>query len=411
MIVIVSSCNGPQQGENEYFVDSVEQSTFVESNSSSIAVALPVNKTKPVVYAYVENSGSMNGYVGTGEGSDFRNIIFNYLTDIKIADSSTSMHLNFVNSKIIPSGSAVDDFVKKLNPTSFRVSGGNCGATDIAEIIKRVYPKDNAITVLVSDCIVSPGKGKNASEYLAAQQTGIKGFIKQQKKLNSSGIIVYRMLGRFKGDYYDTIDNKQYYEGIRPFYIWVIGDVTTLKDIRCRIEPKMKSIPDHMCVMSMGDPQLKYNIVPAGGKYRNSHNSNNTIENVKKMKTKTGKRVVIKLNANYSNMLQDSAYLADISNYQVDNPSYRVDNVTKMRGTDNYVITISSPIATKGTITVSLKNKMPQWVELCTDRDGGFPNPQDRLQKTYGLSYLIGGVYDAYTFDSDNLAKMTINIK
>lgn len=386
-----------------YFDDAA---SFEESSYSTHATSYV---KKPNACVYVENSGSMYGYVGAGVGSDFRNMVYNYLTDIN-SGIFDNLHLNFVNSKIIQRGSNIDDFVRRLEPSTFKVSGGNGGATDIAEIVKRVFPSDNDVSVLVSDCIISPGKGNNASEYLVNQQTGIKGFLIHQKNLKQTGVVIYRMLGHFKGYYYNTIDDKKAYDGIRPYYIWVMGDIHHLKKLRNVTEPKMKTSPDEICVISTGDAKLKYNIVPAGGKYRISHSDRFTIEKLKKVKTTHGERAVVKLNADFSKMLQDDSYLTDVSNYEVSDKMYRVDNVIKSNG-NQYIITISSPVIRKGIIYVRLKNKPPQWVNRCSDTGGGFPDPNAKLQTTYGLSYLIGGVYDAYTFYGDNLAEMKITIK
>lgn len=386
-----------------YYDDTKNNGVTVNSSLTSST------KKKPNIRVYVENSGSMYGYVGTGVGSDFRNMVYNYLTDIN-SGIFDSLHLNFVNSSIIPRGSSIDDFVRRLEPSTFKVSGGNSGTTDIAEIVKRVFPSENVVSVLVSDCIISPGKGNNASEYLVNQQTGIKGFLIHQKNLGQTGVIIYRMLGHFKGYYYDTIDHKKHYDGTRPYYIWVMGDIQHLKKLRNVTEPKMKTPPDEICVISMGNSKLKYSIVPAGGKYQISRSDRFTIEKLKKVKTTHGERAVVKLNADFSKMLQDDSYLTDVSNYEVSDKMYRVDNVIKSNS-NQYVITISSPVIKKGTVYVRLKNKPPQWVNRCSDTDGGFPNPNTKLQTTYGLSYLIGGAYDAYTFNGDNLAEMKITIK
>ena len=403
------ACSGPRTGDEDK-AGEPEKEVAVETQSTDHQPqsAQPV-QTGKTINVYIENSGSMYGYVGV-EGSDLRNTVFNYLTDINLSKCFGSMGLNFVNSKVIPQGSAVDDFVKKLEPNTFKVAGGNHGTTDIAEIFKRVYPQqNNSATVLVSDCIISPGKGHNAAEYLVNQQTGIKGFL-GQKNLKNTGVIIYRMLGQFKGPYYNSVDEKKPYQGIRPYYIWVIGDIQQLKQMRTVVEPKMKTKPDEMCVISTINRDQKYNIVPGGGKYNISRQDGFTIEKLKKMKTAQGDRAVIKLSADYSKMLQDDAYLTDVSNYEVSDKSFTVDKIIKTNGS-NYSITISSPVVKKGTVCVRLKNKLPQWVDKCSDTDGGFPDPNKKHQTTYGLAYLIGGVYDAYTFKGDNLAEMKITIK
>ena len=65
----------------------------------------------------------------------------------------------------------------------------------------------------------------------------------------------------------------------------------------------------------------------------------------------------------------------------------------------------------RGDITIELKNIKPRWITELSDENGGFPNPDDTIQKTYGFSYLIEGLFDAYTFDTDNLAELKITIK
>ena len=404
--VVEESINNKQHHSGpSYYDDTKTDGTSAGTSQTSSTIK------KPNIHIYVENSGSMYGYVGVGHGSDFRNMVFNYLTDVKISGIFEDMNLNFVNSKVIPLGSVVDDFVKKLDPNTFRVAGGNGGATDIAEIIKRVYPKGGEVAVLVSECIISPGKGHNASEYLSNQQTGIKGFLAQRPNLSQTGVIVYRMLGQFKGNYYDTVDSKKFYSGIRPYYVWVMGDVATVKELRRQTETKMKTQPDKIGIITSGNKNVKYHILSGGGKYRLSHaDPKTTIDKVGKVKTSAGSRVVVKINVDYSQMLQDEAYLTDVANYEVSDPMFRVDAVTKTSDSQ-YVITVSCTVIKKGSIYVRLKNKPPQWVAACSDTDGGFPNPKDTHQTTYGLSYLIGGVYDAYTFKSDNLAEMKITIK
>ena len=65
------------------------------------------------VNVYIENSGSMDGYV---KGvTEFEQAVYNYLTDIKISQFSDSLNLFYINSDIIPQGSDISDFIKNLN--------------------------------------------------------------------------------------------------------------------------------------------------------------------------------------------------------------------------------------------------------------------------------------------------------
>ena len=60
------------------------------------------------------------------------------------------------------------------------MKGGKRGTSDMSNILDTVISQtdDNEVSILVSDCIFSPGKKykakDNADEYIVAQQIGIK---------------------------------------------------------------------------------------------------------------------------------------------------------------------------------------------------------------------------------------------
>lgn len=79
---------------------------------------LNATATKCVYNIYVENSGSMDGYVkGTTE---FEQSVYSYLSDIKISDICSEMNLYYINSKMYKQPSDVKDFIEKLEPNTFR---------------------------------------------------------------------------------------------------------------------------------------------------------------------------------------------------------------------------------------------------------------------------------------------------
>jgi hypothetical protein len=162
---------------------------------------------KPVVNVYIENSGSMNGYV---KGvTEFEQAVYNYLTDIKISGISDSLNLFYINSEVIPQGSDIEDFILKLEPQSFQKKGGDLGTSDIANVLKSVLSEtqENEITILVTDGIFSPGKGKDASQYLVNQQIGIKNSMAEYLKLYpNTAVILYKLSSQFSGYYYNKED-------------------------------------------------------------------------------------------------------------------------------------------------------------------------------------------------------------
>lgn len=122
----------------------------------------PINPTvnQPLaVNVYIENSGSMDGYVKGA--TEFEQAVYNYLTDIKISRITDSLNLFYINSEIIPQGSDIKDFIEKLEPATFKKKGGNTGTTDISNLLKTVLneTKSDDVAILVTDGIFSPGRG------------------------------------------------------------------------------------------------------------------------------------------------------------------------------------------------------------------------------------------------------------
>ena len=64
---------------------------------------------------YVENSGSMNGYMCNG--SNLKDAVYDYVSDLK--KNTASCNLFYINSQIIPSKESLDNYIKNLTPSVF----------------------------------------------------------------------------------------------------------------------------------------------------------------------------------------------------------------------------------------------------------------------------------------------------
>jgi len=225
---------------------------------------------KPTVNVYIENSASMYGYVGNNK-TDFKASIYNYLSDIKISDITDSLNLYYINSQIIPHSPDISDFIEKLNPTTFKQKGGNLGTTDISNLISAILKETqtSAISILISDFIFSPGKGRDAEEYLINQQIGIKTNIAESLKTRNLGIIVYQLSSEFNGMYYNREDKPIKINDRRPFYIWIIGDAKYITDLHQRIPiTKFKgSGVENIFTIMRGNQIVDYAIRPRTGKF------------------------------------------------------------------------------------------------------------------------------------------------
>ena len=414
------SCGGPPAGPNQ-----------------NVGQPVPKSETKltaPTIKVFVENSGSMDGYVKGA--TDFENAVYSYLSDLQLADlgvkkdsisSKNSMELYYINSKVLPFAPDVKAFINALEPTVFRQRGGNRGTSDMSEIIDTILAQteDNDVSVFVSDCIFSPGNQyrvrDNADEYIVAQQIGIKSHIVEKLTENPDfSIVVMRLTSEFNGIYYNKFDERQQINNERPFYMWLMGDRAYLKTILDEValtQIKGKGV-QNLFMISKPVSAVPYNISlpqPGNGKYEIAKSEQNAITNAKTDGKGGNSRFQVGISVDFSNILLPDEYLMNPDNYVVSNKAYGVE-ITKYSGpnqgryTHTIKLNLLQPVLSKGTVKISLKNTLPQWINDYTDESGLDIHSVGAMEKTYGLKYLLGGVYDAYASDGQ-YGSITINIK
>ena len=91
---------------------------FLEWDSS---YSTPIIPDTVCLNIYVENSGSMNGYMC--DGSNLKDAVYDYVSDLK--KNTNKCDLYYINSQIIPCKDSLDDYIKNLTPSSFAKAGGN----------------------------------------------------------------------------------------------------------------------------------------------------------------------------------------------------------------------------------------------------------------------------------------------
>ena len=85
------------------------------------------------INVYLENSGSMDGYV---KGvTEFEQALYSYFSNIKIAKLTDSLNLFYINNTIIKQGNSLEDYIANLEPSTFKLRGGNRRSSDIANVL------------------------------------------------------------------------------------------------------------------------------------------------------------------------------------------------------------------------------------------------------------------------------------
>ena len=387
----------------------------------------------PTIKVYVENSGSMDGYVKGA--TDFENAVYSFLSDVQHADlgnrpdSMTAKNvliLNYINSEVLQQKPDVREFIKALEPADFKMKGGKRGTSDMSNIIGTIISQtgNNDVSIMVSDCIFSPGKTykakDNADEYIVAQQIGIKSHIVEELVKNPNfSIVVMRLMSQFDGIYYNKFDDGQYIKNNRPFYIWLMGDRTHLKTILNKVDINQikGNGVQNIFMISNSLSNLPYSISlpqPGNGKYK-LDNETKTITDAKTDGKGGNSHFQISLSVDFSKLLLPETYLMNPDNYIVSNKAYGLE-ISKYSGpnTNKYThtikLTLLQPVISRGAIKISLLNTMPSWVKDCTDDIGLDINTEGAMEKTYGLKYLLDGVHDAYS-SNGQYGSITINIK
>lgn len=368
---------------------------------------------KPTVNVYIENSGSMDGYV---KGvTEFESAVYNYLSDIKISGITDTLNLYYINSEIISYAQSADadviqDFISKLEPNEFKKRGGNRGTSDIADVIKSILKetREGVISIMVTDGIFSPGKGKDAEAYLVNQEIGIKTSMAEHlNKYPKSAVILYQLSSKFDGTYYNKVDAKIPLNNVqRPFYIWVFGQASDLAALREAV-PESKfngGGVEKMFSIVAGNQKVDYAVRAKSGNFRVSRNNPKT--EINKLKADRDGKVRFSINADFKDLLLDEAYITNPENYELQIYDIKVVPKTDSKYTHTLSLTTDNKKQKNGELGIKLMMTEPNWDDV-NDSNGLEAVPE----KTYGIKYQVSGIYKAFANKANYYTEIIINIK
>lgn len=385
---------------------------------------------KPNFNVFIENSASMDGYV---QGlSEFKNTVYRFLSDIKspLRNIGDTLNLYYINSKPIPFTDQVEDFIEKLDPSTFRRRGGNRGETDISNILDTIFSlsNDGEVNVLVSDCVFSPGANKNANDYLTNQSIGIKNTFEAQLSLQPDlTTIVVQLRSKFDGTYYDFLNRKQRLKKqSRPYYIWIMGPAKAVSKLVNNLALSRLGGFQHIHEFNgrQKSPENRVVLTDKIGSYTLDRKDmlhgivNSKIEN----RGPNEGWFQFSVGVNLSNYGLDSSFIHNPQNYQIspDHYSIKIQAITEKEKEKNELIAnlshyllLKTDDLKSGTVEVELLRTQPKWV-LASHSIDDSRQIGDELNKTYGLQFLINGVseaYDAAVNNKDIYFKIPISVK
>lgn len=366
---------------------------------SSKHINSTINNTSPTIKVFLENSGSMDGYMC--DGSDLKDAMYAYLSDLKLC--SKSLELNYINSKIIPFNGELDTYIKELNPSSFRNAGGNRSNTDLRQMIKNVISNtnDTSISIFISDCILDL-PAKNAQDFLTNCQISIKNsVISGRDSVPNFGVVVAKLTSEFNGKYFypnNTVENLN--EVSRPYYMWIFGNGNIIANIldNAPLEDLLKyGFEDMISFVPQNDIPFDINNKTTTSKIINPTNG----------------YYIATIRADFRTTLQPNSIIVAPSNYTFFDTSISIETIqpiTAINSEYTHFITIKIPKESKTIEEVLTFNapRISNWVYNSNDESG--TNIKDNLSKTIGIKYLIEGIADAYKKDKI-LTSCKFNIK
>lgn len=347
------------------------------------------------VKVYIENSGSMNGYLCNG--AEFKDAIYSYLTAFN--GYATDVDLNYINAQTVPMNATLSQLIPQLTPEAFGSVEGNHANTDFKQILSEVINsvKEDTVVIFTSDCIMDMPKG-NASGFLNITRTDINNIVSQKlKSMPTLSFCIYQLESKYEGTYYYPKGGKIDYEGVRPVYLWVVGTQENLAFVNRNIpNTKIQHGFKNYCSFA---PTTTFpaTLFSARG---------NMQDIVLKTKDRNGTySCVLKLDLSRSLQLEEDLQYLD--NYYTDKNLLQIKSVTALPATDAFTHSFALEIpeqAFSDWMHVK-KLELPSWVEdLNGTRDDSL-----EVDKTFSIKYIIGGVADAYEKNKD-AGKVTLTI-
>ena len=344
---------------------------------------------KPLLRVYVENSGSMDGFMY--DGSELKDAIYVYIS--RISSFYDSTELNYINSQIIPSKKELRNFIRDLTPISFHSVGGNTGSSDIADMFEKILSDtdDNIVSVFVSDCILDI-PGGDASKFFINRQIDIQNaFIKQLNRCKDLSVEILRLESSFNGWYYYAHGKEFLKDARRPYYIWVIGNKNHLSRLNKNVPlSEIKHGVKNYFAYSTPS-EIPFEIANKAGIKK----GNTCICNL----DSDGKyRFLIK--ANMSVTLQDEQTICNMGNYGKLNSFVNIERIDRISAKESFythLLTVAidrESVNSVGEKLSLVSLEKPDWLENANDNLGR--EVIKNMDKTTGIKYIIQGVADAY---------------
>lgn len=378
--------------------------------TTSKSVAKPVEPQSFSYSVYLENSGSLNGYLAVSGPGSFRDAIYSLLTGINGFPEKRALNLYDINTQVIPvarnaSASALDQYISNLDAAQFakrsQANGGDQSKSDIRLVLKKVLDSTGSekIALLISDFIFSPGKNADALDYLSQQKAGIQGYFQEHLAQDSLSALLLQFTSDFEGAYYDqsnTAHPGRYSQ--RPYYVLCLGQEKALRNLLDYVDQHFADKGyRHFLFFT---PTKNYDVHPTirlnTAYYDYQPDEPLQVSHGQKGGADSRFRVFVKVNYSALPLSEDEKTNPD--NYEL-SPGFQIQEVKALPESASgftHELTIVAEKVIKGNLQVSMKKEMPSWIASSDLKSDKGLSPEELEGKTFGISSLTQGMFDAY---------------
>lgn len=374
---------------------------------------------------YLERSGSMIAYDSPAGDGSFKAAIVQMLNNLPGNNADHKIYV--VNSSINAYPKGVDQFVKDSNIFEATKGIGDPSFTDFGAIFDKILnsTKDDELSILVTDMIYSTKDmtGVNPKKVFAEAQGMTNSVFKSEVKKKS--MLIVKMTGSYNGLYYpyNSPSKGVPYNGKRPYYIVIVGNNENIARLtqdenyeafaqlsRLRGYENMylfetDDVYEPYYSLLLSHPQIR-------GRFQPERGQGTQVTKLEGLKTdRNSGDIRLVLAVDLSKMLIADEYLTDVSNYVVDaddavtikeiRPINKSDVTPAERkyaqsATHLFVLSVKEP-KHEQKVRIKLLNRMPRWIASSSNDN----DARVDATTTFGLKYLLQGIYDSYRRNSD----------
>lgn len=412
------------QGVKEYIQDFFER----RRPSKEIQFVGIGGKEYMNVNFYLERSGSMTPYDSPNGDGSFKAAIVQMLNNLPGNNEDNKIYV--VNSSINAYPDGFSKFISDTNIFEATKGIGDPSYTDFGAIFTQLLDKtgEDELSILVSDMIYSTKDmiGINPQKVFAEAQGMANAVFKKQ--VQNKAMLIVKMNGSFSGPYYcyNSPKGGKSYTGRRPYYIVVVGSnqniVRLTKDKNYLPFSNFSELKgyENMYLFETDDVYKPYYSFMLSnpdirGRFAPEHGKDTQIKDLTDMEVdRNSGDIRLALAVDLSGMLIDKDYLTDVKNYQIDSDDkleikeireINKNDITpaekKYIGSATHIFILGmNEIKNDQHVEIKLLNNLPSWIEETSSDDDTNVGIGNFSQTTFGLKYLMQGIYNSYKKNS-----------